>query len=69
MKKVYWMTGLSGSGKTSISKIIEEKLSSSIELIDGDILRKGLCENLGFNKEDRNENSRRAAPLTKHLIK
>jgi len=56
------LTGLSGSGKTTIAngvkKLLEEK-NYRVEVIDGDIYRRILCTDLGFSKEDRNENIRR----------
>ena len=56
------LTGLSGSGKSTIAKGVKELLKSNemhIEVIDGDIYRKKLCPDLGFSKEDRHENIRR----------
>lgn len=56
------LTGLSGSGKTTIAngvKIILEDKGFRVEVIDGDVYRKKLCSDLGFSKEDRNENIRR----------
>lgn len=63
-KMVYWFTGLSGSGKTTLAKELEKWISNCI-VLDGDILRKGLCSDLGFSNEDRAENIRRVAWLTK----
>jgi adenylylsulfate kinase len=56
------LTGLSGSGKSTIANGVKELLLSSgfrIEVIDGDIYRKKLCSDLGFSKSDRHENIRR----------
>ena len=56
------LTGLSGSGKSTIAKGVKELLKSNdmhVEVIDGDIYRKKLCPDLGFSKEDRHENIRR----------
>ena len=59
-----FLTGLSGSGKTTIAdKILE--IYNDLVLIDGDILRMGLCEDLAFSINDRKENMRRL----KHLCK
>jgi len=58
------MTGLSGAGKTTIAQEVERRLVSmgiSSFIIDGDILRNGLNEDLGFSEEDRVENIRRTA--------
>lgn len=57
-----WFTGLSGAGKTTISRAVEQKLHSSyknIEILDGDVVRQNLTKGLGFSKEDRDENIRR----------
>ncbi|KYM97888.1 PREDICTED: bifunctional 3'-phosphoadenosine 5'-phosphosulfate synthase-like [Cyphomyrmex costatus] len=63
-----WMTGLSGAGKTSISFQLEEYLVSQgipAYSLDGDNLRTGLNRNLGFSKEDREENVRRVAEVAR----
>ena len=63
-----WLTGLSGSGKTSIGKEAEKKLIEAgyhACLLDGDSLRSGLNKDLGFTIEDRNENIRRAGEVCK----
>ena len=59
-----WMTGLSGSGKSSIAHHCESALVASGQpayVLDGDNLRHGLSGDLGFTREDRGENARRAA--------
>ncbi len=61
--KVIWMTGLSGSGKTTIALELEKYLDCVI--LDGDVLRTGLCSDLGFSLEDRNENIRRVSEVAK----
>lgn len=63
-----WCTGLSGSGKSTIAKALEEKMFAEgrpVYRLDGDNLRFGLNRNLGFSKEDRRENIRRAAEVAK----
>lgn len=63
-----WMTGLSGSGKTTIAKIVEKSLHEKgylTQLLDGDNVRHGLNNNLGFSQEDRTENIRRIAEVNK----
>lgn len=65
------MTGLSGSGKTTIAKILEKKLlakSFLTILLDGDNVRDGLNNNLGFAETDRQENIRRIAEVNKLFI-
>jgi adenylylsulfate kinase len=65
--KVFWLTGFSGSGKTTIAKQVERLLFNKgffVQLIDGDNVRSGLCNNLTFSLEDRKENIRRIAELT-----
>ena len=59
-----WFTGLSGAGKTTISKIVEDQLrerGSKVEVLDGDVVRENLSKGLGFSKEDRDTNIRRIA--------
>eukprot|EP00325_Prymnesiales_sp_UTEX-LB-985_P032688 CAMPEP_0174729540 /NCGR_PEP_ID=MMETSP1094-20130205/53896_1 /TAXON_ID=156173 /ORGANISM="Chrysochromulina brevifilum, Strain UTEX LB 985" /LENGTH=597 /DNA_ID=CAMNT_0015931663 /DNA_START=47 /DNA_END=1837 /DNA_ORIENTATION=+ len=62
-----WMTGLSGSGKTTISKALEKhlllKLGKNVFNIDGDNLRTGLTRDLGFSASDRGESVRRASEV------
>lgn len=63
-----WCTGLSGSGKSTIAKALEDKLfehKRPVYRLDGDNLRFGLNNNLGFSKDDRRENIRRAAEVAK----
>ncbi len=57
-----WFTGLSGAGKTTVSKIIAEELKArgmKVEVLDGDVVRENLSKGLGFSKEDRDTNIRR----------
>ncbi len=68
---VIWFTGLSGSGKSTIASGVENELFKkriNTFSLDGDNIRKGLNNNLGFNDEDRNENLRRIAEVTKLFI-
>jgi adenylylsulfate kinase len=63
-----WITGLSGSGKTTLANYtaaLFNKHGVKIQILDGDNLRKGLNNNLGFSLEDRFENIRRAAEVSK----
>lgn len=63
---VVWMTGLSGSGKTTIAQEVERRLCEkgvAAYMLDGDKLRRGLCGDLGFSDDDRIENIRRAAEV------
>lgn len=69
--KVIWLTGLSGSGKTTIAKGIEEVLHREgfvCQVLDGDNIRSGINNNLGFSIEDRLENIRRIAEVSKLFI-
>jgi adenylyl-sulfate kinase len=69
--KLLWFTGLSGSGKSTIANEIEKKLFSDgfmTYTLDGDNIRNGLCNNLTFSKEDRSENIRRIAELSKLFL-
>ena len=65
---VIWLTGLSGSGKSTIADLLEKTLferSVRTYLLDGDELRTGLNRDLSFSKEDRLENNRRIAEVAK----
>lgn len=65
---VYWLTGLSGSGKSTVAAAAERRLFAAGEfavLLDGDNVRTGLCADLGFSLEDRRENIRRIAEAAK----
>ena len=64
----FWLTGLPGSGKTTIAKILEEGLFNNnilAKLIDGDIIRSEINTDLGYSISDRTENIRRAATISK----
>ena len=66
-----WFTGLSGSGKTTIAKGVERELHSRgylTQVLDGDNIRSGINNNLGFSEADRLENIRRIAEVTKLYI-
>jgi adenylyl-sulfate kinase len=57
-----WLTGMSGAGKSSTSKLLEKYLrdhGAKVEVLDGDVVRTYLSKGLGFSKEDRDENIRR----------
>ncbi len=63
-----WMSGLSGSGKSTISNHLEIELNKKgyhTYILDGDNTRLGLNKGLGFSEEDRNENLRRVAEVCK----
>ncbi|MFM9265529.1 adenylyl-sulfate kinase [Tychonema sp. BBK16] len=56
---ILWFTGLSGSGKTTISKALEPELKArgcKVEILDGDVVRTNLSKGLGFSKADRDTN-------------
>jgi adenylyl-sulfate kinase len=66
-----WLTGLSASGKSSISNALSAQLRADgapVFQLDGDVLRRGLCADLGFSPEDRAENNRRAAEVAALLV-
>jgi bifunctional enzyme CysN/CysC len=69
---VVWLTGLPGSGKSTLALALERRLFSrggSAILLDGDTLRAGLNNDLGFSAEDRSENIRRLAEVATHLAR
>lgn len=68
---VVWMTGLSGSGKSTIAQLVQAKLAAKGKLVyvlDGDNIRSGLNQDLGFSLEDRNENIRRISEVAKLMV-
>ncbi|VYT99546.1 adenylyl-sulfate kinase [Metakosakonia massiliensis] len=68
---VLWFTGLSGSGKSTVAGALEEalhKLGVSTYLLDGDNVRHGLCNDLGFTDDDRRENIRRVGEVARLMV-
>jgi len=68
---VLWFTGLSGSGKSTLAHALEEQLHQRAErtyVFDGDNVRHGLCRDLGFSAEDRQENIRRIGEMAKLFV-
>lgn len=66
-----WMTGLSGSGKSTIGVLLEKMLHERgilTKLLDGDNIRSGINSNLGFSESDRMENIRRIAEVNKLFV-
>ena len=66
-----WLTGLSGSGKSTIANLVEQALFAAgrhCYSLDGDNLRHGLCNDLGFTSADRVENIRRAGEVAKLFL-
>ncbi len=69
--KVLWFTGLSGSGKTTLGAAVEKELFNRgflTQILDGDNIRSGINKNLKFTEEDRVENIRRIAEVTKLFL-
>lgn len=69
---VIWLTGLPSSGKSTIANAILrhcEQLGVPCEVLDGDIIREGLCRDLGYTREDRRENVHRCANVARLLEK
>jgi adenylylsulfate kinase len=67
-----WFTGLPCSGKTTVADAIAVRLKEKgyrVERLDGDIVRKGLTSDLGFSKEDRDENIKRVTFVAKLLTR
>ena len=68
---VLWLTGLSGAGKSTIANLVEKRLLSMgrhTYLLDGDNVRHGLNKDLGFTAQDRVENIRRVAEVSKLMV-
>jgi len=68
---VIWLTGLSGSGKSTIANLLEKRLyeaQQSTYLLDGDNVRHGLCGDLGFDDKARVENIRRISEVSKLFV-
>jgi bifunctional enzyme CysN/CysC len=68
---VLWFTGLSGAGKSTIANLVEKKLLAEgrhTYLLDGDNIRHGLNRDLGFTEDDRVENIRRVAEVSKLMV-
>jgi adenylylsulfate kinase len=68
---VLWLTGLSGSGKSTIANLLEKKLAEHGKhtyLLDGDNVRHGLCGDLTFSDKDRVENIRRIGEVSKLFV-
>ena len=66
-----WFTGLSGSGKTALAKLLEPELRKrglKVERLDGDIVRQSLTRDLGFSKEDRDINIRRIGFVASEIV-
>lgn len=69
--RVLWLTGLSGSGKSTMANLLEKKLQAQGKhtyLLDGDNVRHGLCGDLGFSDSDRVENIRRISEVAKLFV-
>jgi bifunctional enzyme CysN/CysC len=69
--RVVWLTGLSGAGKSTIANLVEKRLHADgrhTYLLDGDNVRHGLNRDLGFTEEDRVENIRRVAEVSKLMV-
>jgi adenylylsulfate kinase len=68
-----WLTGLPRSGKSTVAGLVAGRLRSlgveRIEVLDGDVVREGLCKDLGFSRADRTENIRRIALVSKLLTR
>ena len=65
---VVWFTGLPGSGKSTLARAVERRLFDDghrTVVLDADILRQGVCSDLGFSASDRSENIRRAAEIAR----
>jgi len=69
---VVWLTGLSGSGKTTIGRVLQQILRDKgykVELLDGDEVRRNLSPELGFSKQDREIHAKRVVYISKLLAR
>jgi adenylylsulfate kinase len=69
--RVIWFTGLSGAGKTTLAKRLEEELFARgfmVQILDGDNIRSGINNNLNFSDDGRKENIRRIAEVSKLFL-
>ncbi len=67
-----WMTGLSGSGKSTITDVLIDEFEERdipLEVLDGDVVRENLSKGLGFSKEDRDTNIRRIGFLASEIVR
>lgn len=67
-----WFTGLSGAGKTTVSRLVAAELARSgvhVEVLDGDVVRTHLSKGLGFSKEDRDTNIERIGWVASRLAR
>jgi adenylyl-sulfate kinase len=67
-----WLTGLSGAGKSTISRLVSDELARRglvVELLDGDAVRRHLSSELGFSKEDRDTNVERIGWVASRLVR
>ncbi|MCL2122850.1 MAG: adenylyl-sulfate kinase [Desulfovibrionaceae bacterium] len=68
----FWLTGLSGAGKSTLAHAAEAVLFQKnyhVAVLDGDVIRSGLCSDLGFSLDERRENNRRIAELAKIFVR
>jgi adenylyl-sulfate kinase len=70
--RCYWMTGLSGAGKSTLARLFADAHNAHgqvrVVVLDGDVVRAGLCSDLGFSADDRLENARRLAAVARLLV-
>lgn len=68
--RVYWITGLSGAGKTTVGSMLFERLrdeKANVVLLDGDVVRKAFGNDLGYTREDRHEMAMRYSLICRML--
>ena len=67
----YWLTGLPGSGKTTLARAFHQRLQSAGHdacVLDADVLREGINSDLGYSREDRGENVRRISEIARLFV-
>ena len=66
-----WFTGVPASGKSTLALLLEARLRAegrAVSLLDGDVVRRGLCSDLGFSEADRAENVRRVSQVARMMV-
>ncbi len=69
--KCIWITGLPGSGKSTLARLVGaelERRGERVDYLDGDVVRTTICADLGYSRQDRDENVMRVASMAAELV-